>query len=163
MDFKKLLKYILGTIFIGSFFSLFIFDSFKIYEGYEKPFLSPPGIVFPIVWTVLYILMGISFISSAIVFLKKKKDTKIIYLVLIAILLGVLTTWSAGIALVIGAVIAYLINPIEKFFFHCYRKSRYYTSLSSIHQQQQGIRKYRRQGHRWYHRALGRAFQPSYE
>lgn len=32
-------------------------------EGYDtlvKPPLSPPGIVFPIVWTVLYTLMGIS-------------------------------------------------------------------------------------------------------
>ena len=78
MDFKKLLKYILGTIFIGSFFSLFIFDSFKIYEGYEKPFLSPPGIVFPIVWTILYILMGV----SLYLVMKKRKDEKsfIIYI-----------------------------------------------------------------------------------
>lgn len=28
-------------------------------ENAVKPFLSPPGIVFPIVWTVLYALMGI--------------------------------------------------------------------------------------------------------
>ncbi len=28
-------------------------------ESVTKPFLSPPGIVFPIVWTVLYALMGI--------------------------------------------------------------------------------------------------------
>ena len=27
----------------------------------QKPFLAPPGIVFPIVWTILYILMGISY------------------------------------------------------------------------------------------------------
>ena len=31
------------------------------YSSLEKPFLSPPGIVFPIVWTILYILMGISY------------------------------------------------------------------------------------------------------
>ena len=30
------------------------------YSEINKPFLSPPGIVFPIVWTILYILMGVS-------------------------------------------------------------------------------------------------------
>ena len=29
-------------------------------NNFEKPFWTPPGIVFPIVWTILYILMGIS-------------------------------------------------------------------------------------------------------
>lgn len=27
----------------------------------QKPFLSPPSIVFPIVWTILYVLMGVSY------------------------------------------------------------------------------------------------------
>ena len=31
------------------------------YSMLNKPFLSPPSIVFPIVWTILYILMGISY------------------------------------------------------------------------------------------------------
>ena len=31
------------------------------YGTLQKPFLAPPGIVFPIVWTILYILMGISY------------------------------------------------------------------------------------------------------
>ncbi len=31
-----------------------------IYSQINKPAISPPGIVFPIVWTILYILMGIS-------------------------------------------------------------------------------------------------------
>jgi len=31
------------------------------YEALEKPFLAPPSILFPIVWTILYILMGISY------------------------------------------------------------------------------------------------------
>ena len=29
------------------------------YGDMKKPFLSPPGNIFPIVWTVLYLLMGI--------------------------------------------------------------------------------------------------------
>ena len=29
-------------------------------QALVKPFFSPPGFVFPIVWTILYLLMGIS-------------------------------------------------------------------------------------------------------
>lgn len=32
----------------------------EMYAEVNKPLLSPPAIVFPIVWTILYILMGIS-------------------------------------------------------------------------------------------------------
>ncbi|WP_300384075.1 TspO/MBR family protein [Clostridium sp.] len=35
-------------------------NSFEFYKTLEKPFLSPPAIIFPIVWTILYILMGIA-------------------------------------------------------------------------------------------------------
>jgi translocator protein len=35
-------------------------NSFEVYKNLEKPFFSPPAIVFPIVWTVMYILMGIA-------------------------------------------------------------------------------------------------------
>lgn len=31
------------------------------YSELIKPFLSPPSILFPIVWTILYVLMGISY------------------------------------------------------------------------------------------------------
>ena len=31
------------------------------YNSLEKPFLAPPSILFPIVWTILYILMGVSY------------------------------------------------------------------------------------------------------
>ena len=32
----------------------------KTFDMLNKPFLSPPGFIFPIVWTILYVLMGIS-------------------------------------------------------------------------------------------------------
>ena len=38
-----------------------ITSGYMDYQDMVKPPLSPPGIVFPIVWTILYILMGISY------------------------------------------------------------------------------------------------------
>ena len=53
-------KSILIPVIIGGIVGLFISSSID-YSGLEKPFLSPPSIAFPIVWTILYILMGISY------------------------------------------------------------------------------------------------------
>jgi len=39
----------------------FIISGFIDYNLLEKPFLAPPSILFPIIWTILYILMGISY------------------------------------------------------------------------------------------------------
>lgn len=36
-------------------------NGMQIFETLKKPPLSPPGWLFPVVWTILYILMGISF------------------------------------------------------------------------------------------------------
>lgn len=41
---------------IGGFFTNMAMDRFKMLE---KPFFQPPDIVFPIVWTILYVLMGV--------------------------------------------------------------------------------------------------------
>ena len=45
------------TALIGTIFQLL---SKLDYESIEKPFLAPPKIVFPIAWTILYIMIGIS-------------------------------------------------------------------------------------------------------
>ena len=42
-----------------------ITSGYMNYTDIVKPPLSPPGIVFPIVWTILYILMGISYFITA--------------------------------------------------------------------------------------------------
>ena len=57
---KIYVKSILIPVLIGTFVGLVI-SKFIDYEVLEKPFLSPPGFIFPIVWTILYILMGISY------------------------------------------------------------------------------------------------------
>lgn len=60
INYKKLIVIIVLTFIIGSFFSFFIPNSRGFYASLNKPPLSPPGIIFPIAWTILYILMGVS-------------------------------------------------------------------------------------------------------
>jgi len=57
---KVYIKSILVPVIIGGIVGLIISGSMD-YNSLEKPFLSPPSIVFPIVWTILYILMGASY------------------------------------------------------------------------------------------------------
>ena len=42
----------------GSLGGLLAGNSFDTYSALQKPPLAPPGFIFPIVWTVLYLLMG---------------------------------------------------------------------------------------------------------
>ncbi|MEE0931108.1 MAG: TspO/MBR family protein [Acutalibacteraceae bacterium] len=44
----------------GLLVSLLTIGNFDRYSEAVQPFLSPPGWLFPIVWSILYILMGIS-------------------------------------------------------------------------------------------------------
>ena len=45
---------------MGTFVGLII-SSYQDYAFLVKPLLSPPGYLFPIVWSILYLLLGISF------------------------------------------------------------------------------------------------------
>ena len=56
---KKLLFYIFVTLFIGGLPGISVITN-NTYNSLIKPPLSPPGILFPIVWSILFILMGIS-------------------------------------------------------------------------------------------------------
>ena len=64
----------------------FIINPYIDYNSLVKPPLSPPSIVFPIVWTILYVLMGISYYLLK----NPSKKEKIIYFVQ----LGVNALWS---------------------------------------------------------------------
>lgn len=106
-----------------------IVDSSNVYNSMIKPSFAPPGIVFPIVWTILYILMGIS--SYYLVQEDKKEILKIyfyqlginllwpfIYFVLKNYLLSLI--W---IALLIIAVI-YMLYKLYKF-----KKALFYLNI----------------------------------
>ena len=68
---KKLIKNILISVIMGSVIGLII-SPFMNYQDLNKPPLSPPGIVFPIVWIILYVIMGFSFY-------KQNEQNKTIY------------------------------------------------------------------------------------
>lgn len=55
-----LLIFVLSAELAGVLSSLFSGDISAVYDTLEKPPLSPPAWVFPIVWIILYALMGIS-------------------------------------------------------------------------------------------------------
>ena len=57
---KIYIKSIFIPVILGGVIEIII-GPFIDYNLLEKPFLSPPSIVFPIVWTILYILMGLSY------------------------------------------------------------------------------------------------------
>ena len=59
MDVRRLIKSIALPLIIGAVTSL-IMMPFNDYQNLNQPAFVPPSIVFPIVWTILYILMGIS-------------------------------------------------------------------------------------------------------
>lgn len=46
---------------VGVLSALLTREGVQTYATMEKPPLSPPAILFPIVWTILYVLMGIGF------------------------------------------------------------------------------------------------------
>ena len=74
---QKIKVYIMSiaiALAVGGLSALLTKDSMDIYGSIVKPPLSPPAIVFPIVWTILFILMGI---SSAIIYLKGKANSDV--------------------------------------------------------------------------------------
>lgn len=57
---KSLIVSLLISLGVGGLSALLTMGSMDIYKYLDKPPLAPPSIVFPIVWTILFILMGIS-------------------------------------------------------------------------------------------------------
>jgi len=58
--FKIYFKSILIPVIIGGIVGFLISGSMD-YDSLVKPPLSPPGFLFPIVWTILYIFIGVSY------------------------------------------------------------------------------------------------------
>lgn len=57
---KTLLICIAIPLLVGGLSGFLTRDSMEMFSMINKPPLSPPGILFPIVWTVLYTFMGVA-------------------------------------------------------------------------------------------------------
>ena len=57
---KIYIKSILTPLLVGTILS-FIISNYIDYNSLQKPSFAPPSILFPIVWTILYTLMGVSY------------------------------------------------------------------------------------------------------
>ena len=59
IDWKKLIIITVITFIVGTFFSFFTMNSMDTFKDLSKP-INVPGVLFPIVWSILYLLMSIS-------------------------------------------------------------------------------------------------------
>ena len=66
--------YIFLPIILGSLIGLFT-SNFTDYNTLIKPPLAPPKILFPIVWSIIYLLMGIAYF----IYKKNNEETNYIY------------------------------------------------------------------------------------
>ncbi len=79
MDWTALIGAILIPLAVGGFSAILTGGNMKIFGELAKPPLAPPGWLFPVVWTILYTLMGISsyliYVSAAP---KEQKNTALL-------------------------------------------------------------------------------------
>ena len=94
------------------------------YNSLKQPFLAPPGFIFPIVWTILYTLMGVSY---GILKSNKQIDDEINFIYYIQLEVNALWSiifctlkWRFFAFLWIILLIILVIDMIRKF----YRKNR---------------------------------------
>ena len=59
-DWKPLLLFLFLTLGIGSLSGFLTSASMQEYSVMKRPPLAPPGWIFPVVWTILYILMAVA-------------------------------------------------------------------------------------------------------
>lgn len=74
----KIKPYLISIIIalgVGGLAAFLIKDNTDMYERILRPVLAPKAFVFPIVWTILYVLMGI---SSARVWLQKDEKSELV-------------------------------------------------------------------------------------
>ncbi|MBQ8763302.1 MAG: tryptophan-rich sensory protein [Clostridia bacterium] len=62
---------IAAALAVGGISALLTAGNMDIYSEIIKPPLAPPSVLFPIVWTLLYILMGV---SAAMVYLQREEN-----------------------------------------------------------------------------------------
>lgn len=91
---KKLKPYLVSILIalaVGALGGIVTSNGMPDYEQIIKPALTPPSIVFPIVWTILYTLMGI---GAAMIWKEEKSDQRRFSLIIYALQLILNFLWS---------------------------------------------------------------------
>jgi len=78
INIKSLVINLAIPLVVGFSANLLTRNSMEVYSNTNQPSFAPPSILFPIVWTILYILMGIS--SYIILQSDSKLKSKAIYI-----------------------------------------------------------------------------------
>ena len=91
IDWKKLLISIGIPLGVGGLSALLTSGNMNMFEEIEKPPLSPPGWLFPVVWTILYVLMGI---ALYLVITTKTKEEKLPAIIFFGVQLFFNFFWS---------------------------------------------------------------------
>ncbi len=68
---KNIIVFIVAIVIpisVGLISAFLTMSNMQLYQEINTPVLAPPSILFPIVWTILYVLMGV---SSAIVYINR--------------------------------------------------------------------------------------------
>ncbi|MBQ6697472.1 MAG: tryptophan-rich sensory protein [Oscillospiraceae bacterium] len=71
---KTKIVFILISLAVGGLSAFLTRNNMNVFDSIQKPPLTPPAIVFPIVWTILFTLMGY---SAARVYLEDPKSNAI--------------------------------------------------------------------------------------
>ena len=82
---KKLALNLALPIAVGLLGSLFTKNAGEVYANLNRPPLSPPAWIFAVVWTILYLLMGVAAYLIAESNCKYKKRSQQIYLICLAL------------------------------------------------------------------------------
>lgn len=93
IDYKKLLISCGISLGVGGLSALISMMNSGAFDSAQKPPLTPPNWLFPIVWTILYILMGI---SAYLIYQSKVdvEETKSVALIIYGVQLIVNFFWS---------------------------------------------------------------------
>lgn len=103
INWKKLIIITVITFIVGTFFSFFTMNSMDTFKDLSKS-INVPGVLFPIVWSILYLLMSISCYLIVQSNDKNKKEGIILY----AIQLVINSLWT----LIFFGLGAYLLSFI---------------------------------------------------
>lgn len=80
IQWKKLIVCLFVPLLVGNLAAFLTKDNIQLFQLINKPILSPPSWIFPIAWTILYILMGI---ASYLVWITPKTNNRALIFYLI--------------------------------------------------------------------------------